>query len=584
MDSKVRFCTDRTRTKETCVPIGGRLKLSKRISKGLALLLSLALVLAVFGVAGCAKEDDTDTEGEGEVTEPTSEIQEGGTFAFYINEPAFIDPINGQESEGNQVIQAVFDSLVEFDKLTNELVPAAAESWEANEDASVWTFHLREGAKFHDGSDVTAADFKYAWERICNIENESEIAYHLSAIVGYDEMQAGTATELSGVKALDDYTLEVTLQYPYGDFEQVVGHQTLAPVPQAAVEADPEGFADMPIGNGPFKMAEPWAHDQYIKVVKFDDYYGDPAHIDGVDFKIFKDEDTAWLEFQAGNLDFTTIPAGQIPDILAQYGESDDGYSIEPGKQALTGTELATYYFPINMEDATMKDPLVRQAVSLAINRQAIIDTLFDGIRVPATSIVPPGVPGYNQGAWPYAKYDPETAKAKLEEAGYPGGEGLPTIKIRVNTGSGHEDIIQLMIADLEAIGVKAEMDGAEWAQHLDAMQSGDYMIGRLGWSADYPIADNFLYPLFATDNIGADNMARYSNPEVDAAILAAREISDSAERAAAFGDIDAMIGQDAPAIPIMYYTHGRVASDRVRDGVFGAMNNFNFESVWLAQ
>lgn len=554
--------------------------MSKRISKGLALLLSFALVLAVFSAAGCAKKDD----GGGEVTEPTSEIQKGGTFAFYINEPAFIDPINGQESEGIQVLQAVFDGLVEFDKLTNELVPAAAESWEANADASVWTFHLRKGAKFHNGREVTAADFKYAWERICNIENESEISYHLSAIKGYDEMQAGTATELSGVKAVDDYTLEVTLSYPYGDFEQVVGHPTLAPVPKEEVEKDAKAFADMPVGNGPFKMAEPWAHDQYIKVVRFDDYYGDAPNIDGVDFKIFKDEDTAWLEFQAGNLDFTTIPAGQIPDILAEYGESPDGYTVEPGKQALTGTELATYYFPFNLEDATLKNPLVRQAISLAINRQAIIDTIFDGIRVPATSIIPPAVAGYKEGAWPYAKYDVEAAKAALVEAGFPGGEGLPTIKIRVNTGSGHEDIVQLMIADLAAVGIKAELDGAEWAQHLDAMQSGDFMMGRLGWSADYPIADNFLYPLYSSENIGADNMSRYNNPEVDAAILAAREISDSTERAAAFAKIDATVGADCPAVPIMYYTHGRVGSDRVRNGVYGALNEFAFETVWLAQ
>ncbi len=144
-------------------------------------------------------------------------------------------------------------------------------------------------AKFHNGRDVTAADFKYAWERICNPANESEISYHLSAVKGFDAMQDGTATELEGVKAIDDKTLEVTLDYAYGDFEFVVGHPALGPVPKEEVEKDPAAFAEMPIGNGPFKMAGPWQHDQLIQVVRFDDYSGEKAYLDGVDFKIFKD-------------------------------------------------------------------------------------------------------------------------------------------------------------------------------------------------------------------------------------------------------------------------------------------------------
>jgi len=234
--------------------------LSERIRKGFSILLALALVASMFSIAGCAAEEPTDDGTE----EPTSDVTKGGTFNFYISEPAFIDPFNLQESEGTQVGQAVFDSLVSFDPITSELKPAAAVSWEPNEDATVWTFKLVEGAKFHDGSDVTADDFKYAWERICTPANESEISYHLGAVKGYDAMQEGTATELEGVKVIDDYTLEVTLNYGFADFEFVVGHPALAPVPKEAVEADPAAFSDMPIGNGPFKMAEPWAHDQYI--------------------------------------------------------------------------------------------------------------------------------------------------------------------------------------------------------------------------------------------------------------------------------------------------------------------------------
>ncbi len=149
-----------------------------------------------------------------------------------IAEPAFIDPLNLVESEGLQVGNALFDSLVAFDSKTSEAVPAVAESWETSTDARVWTFHLRQGTTFHNGREVTAADFKYAWERICNPVNESHVAYHLAAVEGFDDMQSGAATELSGVAAIDTYTLQVTLSYPFADFDYVVGHGALAPVPR----------------------------------------------------------------------------------------------------------------------------------------------------------------------------------------------------------------------------------------------------------------------------------------------------------------------------------------------------------------
>ena len=147
-------------------------------------------------------------------------------------------------------------------------------------------------------------------------------------------MQDGTATELEGVKAIDDKTLEVTLDYGYGDFEFVVGHPSLGPVPKEEVDKDPVAFHEMPIGNGPFMMAGPWQHDQLIQVVRFEDYTGQKAYLDGVDFKIFKDEETAFLEFKAGNLDFTSIPTGQVEASKAEYGASADGYTIGPASRS----------------------------------------------------------------------------------------------------------------------------------------------------------------------------------------------------------------------------------------------------------
>ncbi|HLA82547.1 MAG TPA: ABC transporter substrate-binding protein, partial [Thermoleophilia bacterium] len=451
--------------------------------------------------------------------------------------------------------------------------------WEANADATVWTFHLRD-AKFHNGAAVTAADFKYAWERICNPVNESEISYHLSPVKGFAAMQDGTATELEGVKAVDEKTLEVTLDYSFGDFEYVVGHPALAPVPKSEVDKDAKAFAEMPIGNGPFKMAGPWQHDQLIQVVRFDDYWGAKTYADGVDFKIFKDEETAFLEFKAGNLDFTHIPSGQVAATKAEFGESTDGLEVSPGKQALTGPETAIYYIVLNMKDETMNNADLRRALSLAINREAIATTVYEGVRQPATGIVPEGVAGYLDNQWAYAKYDVEQAKQLLEKAGYPNGQGLPEIRIGFNSGAGHEDVMALIQADWKAIGVNSKLEGVEWAQWLDQMDAADFMSGRLGWLADYPIIDNFLYPLFKSDS--ADNHSFYNNPAIDTALLDARATVDTAGRVAKYQALDKTIGEDAPVIPIVKYRHHHVGSARIMGLVFSPMGLASLESAWI--
>jgi oligopeptide transport system substrate-binding protein len=542
------------------------LKLHKRI--WFILMLAALLVGVVAAVAACGGDD-----GEGvDTTVAGEEAVPGGIFNYFIIEPAFIDPFNGQESEGIQVIQCVFDSLVAFDPITSKLVPAAADSWEANDDASVWTFHLNKDAKFHNGRAVTAADFKYAWERICNPVNKSEISYH--------PMQAGTATELEGVKALDDYTLEVTLSYPFGDFEMFVGHPSLAPVPKEEVEKDAAAFADMPIGNGPFKMAAPWQHDQLIQLVRNEDYYGPKAYLDGVDFKIFKDEDTAYLEFQAGNLDFAQIPTGQIEAAKASYGASADGWTIEPGKQVITGAYIGTNYAIFNCENDLLKNADLRKAISLAVNRQAICDTVYEGVRKPATGIVSEGVAGYLPDQWPYAKYDVEQAKEYLVKAGYPNGEGLPEFTIIFNSGAGHENAYALVQADLAAIGVKVKLEGIEWAQFLDTRDSGDFEISRSGWVGDYPSADNFLWPLLSSAS--ADNDGLYNNPEFDALIQEARQTGDTDARLAKYQEAEKLAGEDCPLLIFVNYAHKDVGSDRIHGFVYSVLSLATLEKTWI--
>jgi peptide/nickel transport system substrate-binding protein/oligopeptide transport system substrate-binding protein len=537
-------------------------------------------------LAGCGKDNNSGGGGGGNTGGGGGGgSKEGGTFRYYVNEPAWIDPYNLQESEGTAITSNIFDSLLEYDYRREELKPAAAESWEVSDDATVFTFKLRAGATFHNGDPVTAKDFKYAWERICNpttAAEPSEISYHLAMVKGYAEMLDGTATELEGAVAKDELTFEVTLVQPYADFIYVITHPALGPVPSGGAAADFTTYSQAPIGNGPLMIEGKWEHNQYIRAKRFENYYGDKALVDGVDFNIIAEVDTAFTEFQAGNLDFVQIANGQIEPTVAQYGESPDGFTANPGKQTLLGPQSAVYYLNINTLDPVLGDKNIRMALSYAINRQAICEAIFFNTRVPATGIIPPGIKGFRDGAWKASTYDVEKAKQMLAEAGYPNGEGLPTIKLSFNTGGDHGNIMQMIQADFQAIGVTAELDSMEWGQYLDELAAGNIQIGRLGWIADYPIMENFLYSLFYTDT--GDNYSKYSNAAVDAAILAARGETDDAARIVAFQNADDMIAEDFPIIPIMFYRHTRVASNRVNDFYFGPTMLPDLAHTWLTQ
>lgn len=536
---------------------------------------------ALTALAGCAStSSDSGSSSSSSVT-----VGEN-TIAYYLSEPAYIDPYNAQENQGTTVVKALFDTLLVWNWDTNEAEPlAAADLPEISEDGLTYTFTLREGMTFHNGDAVDAASFKRGWERLAdpNMASVSEIGYHLDPVAGYAEMSSGSADEISGLVAVDDLTFQVTLTAPMADFTAVCCHPGLAPVPQTAID-DPESFLEQPIGNGPFMLTEAWQHNQYINAVKFDDYYGDAPSIDGVYFGIYSSPDTAYNEFEAGTLDFAQIPTGQISDTLTEFGESEDGYTVTPGAQALTGTECSTYFLILNPDVEPLNDVNVRRAVSLAINRQNIVDTLYEGSRQPANSIMPLLLDDNEENVWEYSTYDPDQAAEVLDAAGYTlGDDGTRGIELTLNYNSdgGHEDIMSSIQSDLEAVGITVTQDSAEWATYLNDLTDGTYCIARLGWIADYPTMDNFLYPNFysTADN----NYEKYNNPEVDAALLEARQIEDVDERKAAYRSICHTIGEDMPVVPIMFYAHNYVGSSNLASFYFDPQSIPHFETAELA-
>lgn len=514
---------------------------------------------ALAALAACGKNNNAASTNDG-----TVKASEGGTFKYYISDPVAIDHYNLQESEGTQVGHVLFDSLVEWDWDKGDVKAKAAESWEINDDNTVFTFHLKD-AKFHNGDPVTSESFKRGWQRLVDttMTTPGEIGYHLAPVVGYDEMAAGEATEISGLTCPDDKTFVVTLKEPMADFLAVCCHPGLAPAPQAAID-DAANYLLAPIGNGPFMMDGKWESGQYINVKRFDDYYGDKPALDAINFSIQKDPKTAYSELEAGNMDFCQIPTGRFAELTEKYGSSVDGYTISPSRQTLAGAEASVYYLAVNLEDETMANKDLRHAIGLAINRQNIVDTLYEGVREPADNVFPPII-DKKGGSWEYAKYDPEAAKKIIDEKGLAG----TTIKLSYNSGGGHEDIMSCIQADLTAVGLNVEQDTKEWAAYLQGLTDGDFQMGRLGWIADYPTLDNFIFPNFysTADN----NYSRYNNPEVDAAIDDARKIADEDDRKDAYRKINQMVADDMPIIPIMFYAHQHVASDRVNELYYNA-------------
>ncbi len=553
--------------------------LTRRSFVGGAVATAAALAACAGARGGLALADEA-------AEEPVS----GGTFNYYITNPVAIEPFGAEEVQGVEVMFNLFTPLCEYDFDAGEVIPGAAESWEVNDAADEFTFHLRQDATFHDGSPVRAQDFKYAWERLCRADFEpapSALGYKLSQVSGADEMMAGEGDELD-VECPDDYTLVVHLKAPFADFPFIVCERATCPVPEGCTDTadDFQAFRVAPIGNGPFMMDGEWVDGQYIRLKPFEGYWGDKPYIDGINFMIYTDDTTAWIEFQAGNLDFTQIPSGHYDEAKQLYGEAPDGYTANPGEQGLFGDESSIYYLICNNNDEVMGNRDLRIAISYAINRQAICDTALQGTRSPATNILAAGVPGTEEGAWQYAtpEGDAELAAQYFDQAGYPAddsGKRNLSLTLSYNSGSGNEAIMQMVQSQLADFGVDATLDLQEWAAYIDNLQSGNYQIGRLGWTIQVPYPDAVLQPMFYTG--AGDNNSYYSNPDFDAAIDDARTITDYDERIAAYQAANAIVAEDFPVIPMFYYRHTYVASSRTHNFYYNPSGYAILTKCWLS-
>jgi ABC-type oligopeptide transport system substrate-binding subunit len=526
----------------------------------LAVLLSLALT-----ATACGGDGDDNAGGDTKPDAGGSEGKKGGTFRLGLTEPVAIDPYNAQESEGTLVTRELFDGLTEATP-DGEVVDVLAESRETNEDCTEWTFKIKDGTTFSNGDPVDAEAFIRGWNRAAVQAAASDVAYHLGGIAGFEEVNGGSATEMSGLTAEDATTLKVALAAADCEFDGKTTHTVFSPVPEVAGAADNTEFNDMPIGNGPFKMTEPWQHNTSITLERNDDFHGEAPNLDGVEISLLNPDNAQDLEyqgFQSGQFDWARMPPPQQPAAKAQY---------EPmGQWIEKNTNGMNYLLP--MTDSPPFDSVeAREAVSWALDRDAIIEGIFKGMQTKSTTIVPPAFEDfYQEGLCESCEaQDVEKAKELAATAGLAPGT---KIQLAYNTGAGHDEWIQAVAAQLkDVLGLEAQLVGQPFPELLAAQQApGSTGLFRFAWSADYPTPENYLYPLLHTDAINkdaagkvtGDNRARYSNPEFDELVTKARTSTDEAERISLNQEAEQIAIKDMAMIPLWNRTQYRLVSDK---------------------
>ena len=374
-----------------------------------------------------------------------------------LSKPTGIDPVHVADSEGLRVTDALFDSLTRWDAVTGEVLPAAALSWDVSADARVWTFYLDPSAKYSNGKPVTAADFKFAWERL--FRQRSPWAFALMDVKGFMRIASGRSTRLSGVVAPDATTLVVTLNAPFADFKAKVGAPMLGPVPRArfSTARRAAAYAANPVGNGPFKLAKPWNHRATVRLVATPvaTYSGVKPYIGGITFKTITDPAVADARFHAGTLDVMSFPFDQMAAAVRDLWLSANGVTAQPGQQVIPGPDAVTRFVDVNNKKPPFDDVRIRQAASLALDRDRIIDVglepMWQAPHWPASDVIPPAIAGFVPGSWVYNVLNVAEAESLLSAAGHPAGAGLEPVKLIFFPGQGA--YVREVKTELTAVG-----------------------------------------------------------------------------------------------------------------------------------
>jgi ABC-type transport system substrate-binding protein len=452
------------------------------------------------------------------------------------DDPRSLDPALSTDVPTGRAVGYLFDGLTVFDAAAN-VHPALAERWEVTPDGRSYTFHLRRGVQFHDGTVFTARHVVGSWTRVLDPKAQSGRGEPLYPIRGAREYQKGEAPSIAGLTAPNDSTVIVTLSEPTAVFLKLLAMPVAAIVP----ENTPADFGEHPIGTGPWKLVE-WKHDDYLLFARNERYWGGAPKADSLRARIIAEPSTAVAEYESGNVDVLRVPAGEARDWV-------EDESRKPNLLSMPALQLV--YVGINTTRGPLADVRVRRAINLALDVDRIIDRLVSGRGRRAAGVIPPTLAGFDSARRGYS-FDPARAKQLLAEAGHAGGID---IELWCSTNPIYVRIAETMQAYLNAVGIRTKIMQRESAAARAAARKGETDMILKDWYADYPDAENFLFPLLHSANKGAGgNVSFYANPTFDSLVTAARSELDDAKRLAHYRQADSIAHADAPMVFLYFY------------------------------
>ena len=529
-----------------------------------------ASLAACGGSASSAASTETSTAASTEAA--TGEESTGTANGFTVEygpNPETLDPALNSAIDGANTLITVFEPLLLIDQ-NNEVIPGQAESYTVSDDGLVWTFTMRDGLKWSDGSDLTAKDFEYSFKRLAAPDTAAPYAETVVGMIdgyadatGNPDKQGNMTTEpdfdaLNVVASEDGKTLTVTLSYPCAYFDKLAAFAAMSPVQQATVEANGDAWCTEPdtyICNGPYCISE-WVPSERIVLTKNPNYVGgwDSSKIvsDTITLLLLEDSSAAYAAYNSGEAQLVKdVPTDEIPSLT----------KAEDGGDFYVDTILGTYYLSLNDQKEPFNDVNVRKALSLAIDRDYVANTIMQGTYTPAYNLVGPGIVDESgmfydnaNGGKTYISEDYEAnleaAKQALADAGYPNGEGFPVIEYSTNDAGYHTPVAEYLQQAWGELGITVNINKVEWASFTPLRRAGDYDASRNGWVMDYNDPSNMI-ELFTTGN--GNNDGKYSSADFDAAVEASK-VADKSVHFQKLHEAEDILMNDYACIPVAYY------------------------------
>jgi peptide/nickel transport system substrate-binding protein len=527
----------------------------------------LVLLLAPLA-AGCSRRDDAAARGAASAT-PVS----GGQLVFARGHDSVrLDPGHETDGESFKVMDNLYENLVTYADTTTDLVPELATHWDVSEDGLSYTFHLRPGVVFHDGTPMNAEAVVFSLDR----QREKTPPHPFHSVGGPYAYWQGMGMDdiVADIRAADDSTVVIALKRRNAPFLANLAMGFAGIVSPTAARKHGEDFFKHPVGTGPFRFVE-WVKDDRIVIERNPDYWGPKAYLDRVVIRSIPENTVRLLALESDEI----MGMDGINTDLARRLQGNPSYQLlmQPG--------MNVGYMAMNMDKPPFDKPEVRVAINHAVNREGIVQGLYGGFGTPAVNPMPPTLWGYNRSV-PGYPHDPAKARAMLAAAGFPNG-----FKTELWAMTGPRPympdplkVAEAIQADLKAVGIDATLKTLEWGTYLDQVQGGKAPMSLFGWTGDNGDPDNFLYTLLGTaaTRLPAQNVAFYRSPEVDKLLLDAQAEVDQAKRAALYEQAQALIHRDAPWVPLAHMTQLVAFDRRVHGYPMHPTGKVRFRTVWL--